>query len=160
MLTDYRMLIAGAGTGGFIRLLRNYREIVCLDIKPHMIAQAIHTPRVSFVCGDFRDYDGTGFDAVSIVGLVGWYMPWTGNEWALTKVRAMLNPGGLLIASHTPPRNLLHRGKELAFPRRTVVLNRARFLRMMERHGFSELVHQQCLIGKSRESAVSISRAK
>jgi SAM-dependent methyltransferase len=149
MLSDYRLLIVGAGTGGFVRLLKNHREIVCIDRLPEMVAKAEPHPRVSYMCADFANYEGT-FDAISVAGTYGWYEPWTGREWVLEKCRSMLAPNGILIASYTPPKSAFQRVKEIVFPRRTVVIDRQRFIGMARRAGFEEV------IGFHRLNAVSI----
>ena len=149
MLSNYRLLIVGAGTGGFVRLLKNHREVVCIDRLPEMIAQATPHPRVSLECADFGAYEGH-FDAISVAGTYGWYEPWTGREWVFEKCRSMLAPNGILIASYLPPKSAFERTKEIAFPRRTVVITRQRFIRMARRSGFEEI------LGLHRVSTVSV----
>jgi SAM-dependent methyltransferase len=147
LLRDYLLLEVGCGVGGYFRLLSNHKKIVGLDFSKSMIEKArelapqIGLERVEFVQGKFEDYQPAGlFDAVNLVGVIGWYVPWIGNEHLLEKTRAMLRPGGLAVFSFVKPRTLFHRLKAALFPGRTVVISEARFSRLTARSGLQTLL--------------------
>lgn len=102
LLSDYVLFDVGCGTGGYFRLLRNYRKIIGLDFSKAMIdkardlAKELRLERVDFVCRKFEDYDPPkSFDAMNLAGAIGWYVPWMGKGHILKKTHAMLKPGGL-----------------------------------------------------------------
>jgi len=142
LLTDYRLLDVGCGTGGYLRLAKNAREIVGVDFSETMIAKAreLGPANATFACCRYENYTSDRlFDAVRLGGVVGWYAPWPGNADALRRARALLVRDGIVVATYVPPRNLLQWLKSLLFPRRTVVISRRRFLAMARAAGFELL---------------------
>ncbi len=146
LLADYRLLDVGCGTGGYLRLAKHAAEITALDFSDAMIAKArelraeLGLERVNYVRARFEDFEPPAqFDAIRLTGAFGWYQPWPGSAAVLDKARRLLRPGGLLVASHVPPRTPLHHLKSTLAPRRTVVISDAAFHRLTTAAGFAML---------------------
>lgn len=142
MLTGYRLLDVGCGTGGYLHLARNAVEIVGLDYSETMIAKARESvvPRATFQCCRYEDFiSDQPFDVVRLGGVVGWYAPWPGNEAMLRRARKLLSSGGIVIASYVPPRGLVQWVKALSLPRRTVLIPAHKFLAMARACGLHHL---------------------
>jgi SAM-dependent methyltransferase len=143
LLDDYVLLEVGCGTGGYFRLARHHRRIIGLDFSKSMIeegralAAELGLERIELVHGKFETYDPPGaIDAVNLAGVIGWYVPWIGNEHVLAKARAMLRPGGIAVFSFVKPRRWLQSLKAILFPRRTVLIPEKRFLGLARQAGF------------------------
>lgn len=146
LLTDYILLEVGCGTGGYFRLLRNYKKIIGLEFSKAMIDQGrelaseLGLKRIEFVHEKFENYDAPELiDAVNLAGVIGCYVPWVGNENLLYKARAMLRPRGLAVLSFVKPRNWLQSLKAILFPRHTILMHETRFLRKVEKAGLKAL---------------------
>jgi SAM-dependent methyltransferase len=146
LLTDYILLEVGCGTGGYFRLLRNYKKIIGLDFSKAMIDQGrelaneLGLKRIEFVHEKFENYDAPELiDAINLAGVIGWYVPWVGNEHLLYKARVMLRPCGLAVFSFVKPRNWPQSIKAILFPRHTILMHEAPFLRKVEKAGLKVL---------------------
>ncbi|MDE2165874.1 MAG: class I SAM-dependent methyltransferase [Alphaproteobacteria bacterium] len=140
LLKDYVLLDVGCGTAGYHRLARNCKRIVGLDYSKTMIERGrvllseLGLKSTEMICGTFEGYLPTEqFDAVNLVGSIGRYTPWPGNEAALEKVRIILRPGGMASFAFVRPRTVFQFLKAILFPRRTVVIRETRFKRMIQR---------------------------
>jgi hypothetical protein len=103
-------------------------------------AREFALPRVTFECCRYENYaPDRQFEAVRLVGVFGWYVPWPGNDDALRRARGLLIDEGILIATYVPPRNLFHWFKSLVFPRRTIVVSARRFKAIAHSAGFDYL---------------------
>ena len=90
MLSGYRMLDVGTGTGGFLRLARNHAMITAIDFSPSMISaaralgQELGLRDVAFAVARFEDFqDPEPFDVIRLTGTYGWYQPWAISLHAL-----------------------------------------------------------------------------
>jgi 2-polyprenyl-3-methyl-5-hydroxy-6-metoxy-1,4-benzoquinol methylase len=145
LLTGYTRLEVGCGTGGYLRIAKNHKHIVGIDFSRSTIDAAIKyqqqfgVERVTYQTCLFEEIKGGPFDCVSIRGIYGHYRPWKGNEAVLKKVRELLRPGGVLIASFVPPARLFQYAKAVLFPKKTIVLRETAFYAMMAQEGFQKL---------------------
>lgn len=144
LFEQYTMLDVGCGTGGYYRLLRNYRHITGLDFSPHMINAATQLKtdqgieRVDFVCGRFDDFD-PGENRYDIVRctVVGWYEPW--SMASLLKVYGLLNQHGVAIFCAIPPDSPVKWLKYLLLGGRTKIISKRKVLAMLSKAGLKKL---------------------
>ena len=144
LFEQYTMLDVGCGTGGYYRLLRNYRHITGLDFSPHMINAATQLKtdqgieRVDFVCGRFDDFDPgkKRYDVVRCT-VVGWYEPW--SMASLERVHGLLNEHGVAIFCAIPPDSLVRWLKYLLFGGWTKSISRKKARAMLSKAGLKQL---------------------
>ncbi len=142
----YRLLDVGCGTGGYHRLLSDRGHVHGIDPIPEMIVEAERFAREAGLSGasyqraTFEDFAADGlFDAVRMVGIYGWYLPWHGRQGALDRVRDLLVPGGIALLSFVPAIGLTRQLKVALAPGRTVVIPERRFVRMARRAGLAPM---------------------
>lgn len=144
MLSGYRMLDVGCGTGGYLTLARNAAHVTAIDFSRTMIdaAQKLGLASVRFQCCRFEDFDAGGdrFDVVRMGGVVGWYQPWIGHEDMLVRARDLAVPGGIIIATYVPPANPVQYAKALLLRGRTVVTTEGTFRRIVAAARLAPLV--------------------
>ena len=144
LFEQYTMLDVGCGTGGYYRLLRNYRHITGLDFSPHMINAATqlttdqNIERVDFLCGRFDDFDPgqKRYDVVRCI-VVGWYEPWSMSS--LKRVHGLLNQHGVGIFCAIPPDSLVKWLKYLLLGGWTKIISRKKARAMLSKAGLKEL---------------------
>lgn len=144
LLEQYTMLDVGCGTGGYYRLLRNYRAITGLDFSPYMVNAATqliadqNVENVDFLCGRFEDFDfgQKRYDVVRCI-VVGWYEPW--NMASLQKAHSLLNQNGVAIFCVIPPDTLVKWLKHILFGRWTKIISRKKARAMLSQAGLEEV---------------------
>ena len=144
ILSQYRLLDVGCGTGGYLRHLTQARAIVAIDSRAVIVDKArseFSLPHVEFRCAAFEAFSAEEpFDAIRLSGTIGWYTPWRGNEWALERAVGLLNRDGILVLSYLPPRKPLHWLKMLVAPKRTVVISGAQVTALAAAVGLRHLI--------------------
>ena len=142
----YRLLDVGCGTAGYHRLLTRHGHVHGIDFMPEMIEQAEKFKRdfdirnAQYTCTAFEDFENaSGYDAVRIPGVYGWYRPWHGQQKVLKTIGALLNPSGIAVLSYVPPMTAVMMAKTILAPQRTVVICRRRFERMVRHAGMTAL---------------------
>ena len=135
LLSDYRYLDIGCGTGGYFRLLSGAKMILGIDRSPAMIAAAEDLARkssygaiTSFHLGEFSSLrTDKEFDLIRL-GVFGTYEPLTLD--VLSQAEALLSADGLLIAS------FMHTNRLIANTvNREIFLSKRRLQRLLSRHG-------------------------
>jgi SAM-dependent methyltransferase len=98
---DARSLLdVACGTGGHLVYLRQWYEVVGLDIDPGMLAEARwRLPDVTFIEGDMRSFDvGRRFDAVvCLFSSVGYMRSEDDLARAVSTMSSRLRPGGVFV---------------------------------------------------------------
>jgi 2-polyprenyl-3-methyl-5-hydroxy-6-metoxy-1,4-benzoquinol methylase len=143
----YALLDVGCGTAGYHKLLRRHGSVVGLDFSRSMIDAAIELAQrqgmrdAIYLAGRFEDYEpDRKFDGISFAGIYGWYRSWRGAQDIMNRLAAMLNPGGLVILSHVPPRGAAGTLKSWAMGGRTVLLPESEFSKMLGASGLTEVL--------------------
>jgi SAM-dependent methyltransferase len=143
----YRLLDIGCGTAGYHRLLTRHGHVHGIDFMPEMIEQAERFKRdfdiqnAQYTCATFEDFeDSSGYDAIRMPGVYGWYRSWHGQQIILEKLRNLLSPGGIAQVSYVAPVSIIHWTKTLLCPSRTVVIPESRFLSMVARAGLVPII--------------------
>lgn len=142
LFSNYRLLEAGCGTGGYLRLAAKAREIVGVDFSATMIAEArrFGITNARFECGRFETYlDEKPFDVVNIGGVIGWYAPWVGNGDVLRRAAKMIAPNGIVVATYVPPRTIIAKIKCIVARGHTVVTWPSTFAAIADNAGLAPL---------------------
>lgn len=143
----YSLLDVGCGTGGYLRLMKNHGQILGIDFSSEMITAAVRLKarlgleRVMFQNVRYEDFcTEQKFDAISLIGTFGAYVPWAHAEGALKRATEMLRDGGIACFSFVPPQSLIDYIKIAFFPQKTILIRRARLVRILAAAGLSELL--------------------
>jgi|CXWL01.1.fsa_nt_gi SAM-dependent methyltransferase len=144
LFDQYTMLDVGCGTGGYYRLLKNYRHITGLDFSPHMITAATqlkaeqHIEGVDFLCGRFDDFNPgqQRYDVVRCI-VVGWYESW--GMASLHKVHGLLNQHGVAVFCAILPDSPAKWLKYLLLGNRTKIISKRKVHAMLSKAGLKQL---------------------
>ena len=89
----------------------------------------------------FEDFPvGQAFDAISLIGVYGWYLPWIGNEAMLSRATAHLRDGGIAVFSYVRPKTAFEYLKNLLLPGRTVLIRPSQFYRRLAAASLTRLL--------------------
>lgn len=142
----YRLLDIGCGTAGYHRLLTRHGHVHGVDFMPEMIEAAEKFKRdfgirnAQYTCASFEDFeDSSGYDAVRMPGVYGWYRPWHGQQRIMDRISTLLNPSGIAVLSYVPPTTATMLAKTILAPERTVIIRRSHFERMVRHAAMTAL---------------------
>ena len=137
-LKKYSLLDVGCGSGIFYRLLNNYKSILGLDFSKTMIelAEKKNSKRnIRFENTSYEKFHSNSkYDAISLSGVYGHYIPWLNSFEVIKKSHELLNKNGILIISYSPPTNLFELLKTIFCPNKTKFIKKDKIVKIFSNY--------------------------